>query len=819
MKRYRRAAAMGAAAEMLKDRREYIRAMEQRKLDHLTTEGAKRKKAVLDARVKFQNAADYLTSKGMDEDKVVSVFMSNPEEGMLLAKAAQDQELKGNTISSEILNRAVTVAQGFEPGKLSVSEAIERITPVFSQSKDPVAQERGMWASIFESGPAAVNRKIAQASLYGVSGADVQASLGSPLYSAAPGTDKAAIDIGSFVKGTKGRSPAEIALIQDRMFDDYDNNLNVELSTLLGKGNDATPAEVKRRSELVEIQKLPKSDRVAALIQDPQFGPAIANKYFTMEPKVFTAAEFGMSAFDAVSSYEAPSEEGEPTVKSDGSIDQSSASGAASTTVTSTNSAGLNVNEAGTPVFESEEEAKAAVESNQIKATTDVIIAGQEATLEIPSLSERFSGRFDIKPDLSVEDRIKAKREATDGVVESIGSAVENVTSKLEEIDNALDVVVGNAVLGTRSKANTALGALAQIAGNDELADSFYRVSVEAEDGSRKGVRFDQGLVTGINEILDNLGVPDYSKVKDEPDAVNQYVDDPVTSGRDLDADLGVGYEPANTRLFSTMDRLKKLRLAINEAPEDATPEAVLEAVAKPTDYEAALDRAPEHIEKLGGQAMDAWRRLTAKLSEYQDVAQDTRAGLADKPKTYTKEEILEFYDNYKKGKESVEMEKRIRDDARQFLQDEKSFPQPLPRIVIDNLVEEAPEVVARAVGTVQTKTRAPLGDTRADPNAEITLDSAVSRSARPSGLMAPPSRNGEPKVGDITPSLVGTVKRLHGSGSKVTKDFQKKVSSGKIKAADVTRLIKDTQKLPRSDSRQELLASLYELRDTLTKR
>ena len=447
-----------------------------------------------------------------------------------------------------------------------------------------------------------------------------------------------------------------------------------------------------------------------------------------------------------------------------------------------------------------------------------------------PGFRER-DNVFDPKPELTVEDRIKAKREATTEVAGAISDVAEDVSSKLKAFDSTLDVAAGNAMLGIRAKANTVLGALAQVSGNDELADSFYRVSVEAEDGTRKGVSFDRGLVDGLNQVLDDLGVPDYSEVKDMPEAVNQYVDEPNTEGRDLDADLGVGYEPATTRLFSTMDRLKKLRLAINEAPEDVTPEVVLEAVAKPD---------------LG-------------------------------------------------------MEERIRDDARQFLQDEKSFPQPLPTVVIDDLADgvvdvvqkliknrkapsqrdvdalknrlkssqyrgpisdktlkeklddiynfytqEEPEYNPRTVGTVgfqdlglrnpaddvlyprsespdaQTKIRTPLGDTRTDAEptlpASMTVEQMTTRGkkARPSGLMSPPSSGTAPKLGQA--EFGDLINRVHGS-SKAAEAFNNKVSSGKVTAADVTRLIKATRKLPKTKSKDNLLQSLFDLRDALNKR
>jgi hypothetical protein len=112
-------------------------------------------------------------------------------------------------------------------------------------------------------------------------------------------------------------------------------------------------------------------------------------------------------------------------------------------------------------------------------------------------------------------------------------------------------------------------------------------------------------------------------------------------------------------------------------------------------DLDAALQRMPDHVEKLGEQGMDAWRKLTAAVKGYQQVAQDTRAGMvepSETPKSYTQEEIIAWYENRVNTQEKAAMEERIRDDARQFLQDEKSFPQPLPRIVIDTLADDVLE-------------------------------------------------------------------------------------------------------------------------------
>jgi hypothetical protein len=159
---------------------------------------------------------------------------------------------------------------------------------------------------------------------------------------------------------------------------------------------------------------------------------------------------------------------------------------------------------------------------------------------------------------------------------------------------------------------------------------------------------------------------------------------------------------------------------------------------------------------------------------------------------------------------------------------------------------QEEPEYNPRTVGTVgfqdlglrstaddvryprsespdaQTKIRTPLGDTRtdADPTlpASMTVEQMTTRGkkARPSGLMSPPSSGTAPKLGQA--EFGDLIDRVHGS-SKAAEAFNNKVSSGKVTAADVTRLIKATRKLPNTKSKDNLLQSLFDLRDALNKR
>ena len=103
---------------------------------------------------------------------------------------------------------------------------------------------------------------------------------------------------------------------------------------------------------------------------------------------------------------------------------------------------------------------------------------------------------------------------------------------------------------------------------------------------------------------------------------------------------------------------------------------------------------------------------------------------------------------------------------------------------------------------------------------ADMGLEGLLTKRDRGQSLMSRPKEvepESAPKLGGA--EFQALLARVHGSDSKVSTDFQDKVSSGKIKAADVTRLIKSTQGLPKTKSRDTLLVSLFDLRDALNKR
>lgn len=186
----------------------------------------------------------------------------------------------------------------------------------------------------------------------------------------------------------------------------------------------------------------------------------------------------------------------------------------------------------------------------------------------------------------------------------------------------------------------------------------------------------------------------------------------------------GVADESGMTGGFGAArgERIKKAILQeksiINAVNDLVTiPDIGIKSVSE-EEAEAALQRAPEHIEKLGDQAMDAWRKLTAEVQDFK--MSDLKTPDEENPMVklitgFIGEGNLKAYQEGRlAGEEKEAMEERIRDDARQFLQDEKSFPQPLPKIVIDRLTDDVVEEarvnqeVTRVIQNLDTKGKTP---------------------------------------------------------------------------------------------------------------
>ena len=886
-------------AALIEEDRKYYRDAAAKRRDYIQTYGTR---AVTEREDKANAAlgvANTLMDKGFSRDYVTSIAANNGVRSMI---TFADEISKRTDLTEKDIKEIEASAKDFvkdNPDE-DLTTVVKRAYGLYKSTKDPVARKRNIFGAMLGLDASMMEDDVLN-DMYidGYTGSDIYRIMGS----AGPGAGKP-MGVKLPPKPYTFRQNNDFLTVS--MVPNLENFLQQDLD-YYGQlvGDDATSAEAKNQGQAI-IKQL---QGVETLIKGKKYSEAMQT-YLELENAKYGSSFLGsLQQLDdrmpgAVTRNPLLTEGFLATYKKEiGDIQDDAA--AAETTETSVTTPkapevttdikqppkGATVTEAGEIRFETVADRDAAVEAGTIPLNAMVKVGDGEAVPFTPPSSyepvdtsmtdtSSLQGVADAsgvsvaelvepKPELTVEERVQAKRDAAQGVIDAVDS---NVTTFTQRLDQGF----ASGAMTTNAYGNTILGGVAQTVGADSLADFFYTQAVKSEDGAETT----EGLIPAINSLLDEFGVPDYSESDDPQVALDKAV------------------------------------------------EFVLSAIPQDEKYDAALDRAPDHIEKLGSQATDAWRKLTAAVKDFSlsDVSLTTAD--EDNPMLKVVQAIAPVTEAETDEPEET-MEDRIRDDARQFLQDRKSFPQPLPRIVIDTLtddiVEEAKvnKEVARVVQqldqkggvpsreviedlkttlelnqvidtetqelyrgpisgktlveklddlvnpvidfvsdknaeafrkaearrgrgilerdsvniedspslsflaaenepSAMTRSRAPLGDTRTEPDATLPTNMAVEtmttrgKRATPSGLMSPPSSGNAPKLGEER--FGDLIKRVHGS-SKAAEVFNSKVSAGNLKAADVTRLIKATRKLPKTTSRGKLLDSLFDLRDALNKR
>jgi len=313
--------------------------------------------------------------------------------------------------------------------------------------------------------------------------------------------------------------------------------------------------------------------------------------------------------------------------------------------------------------------------------------------------------------------------------------------------------------------------------------------------------------------MFDDMGIFMPSEIAPAEDAVNAFVDVPNTEGRDLDADLGVGYEPATTRLYSTMDRLKKLRLVLEQ--EEVTPEEIVEAVSKPEraigtvgfqDLGLREDVRPQEEERdvnreaamLYGRAQDTEMGggTFSSDADSANMIQDVR-----EPEMISYEEWKDMSkaDRKKIGLDLslVAIQNRTR-GGRIPIPEGFSLPARLRMDQPDNMATPEAEAKPRVPADEAIMTR-PTKQDLTSPTTESSI--SVERSTGPSKALA---------------DLRTTFNRIHGKKSKASKQLEKVLQEAQsgtpIQYTDVNQLLRITRSLPKTKTRDDLAAKLYDL-------
>jgi len=290
----RRGAFFGALSDRLAENREYTRKTSDAMQEYLWTAGLNRRNEVKKSKVQLQEAYDYLTGNGLDEDKALGLLDTDPKEMLNLYKVAQKYKLESGRLSSNILNSAVTMAQGYEAPDMTASELINKAAPDFIEGAelDPPAQERSFLGKLFGT-PSMdeIRYDVYSSEIMGRKGSDIMASISAPTITARD----AAGGVDTDYTGLGAIDPRELIRLQSELQVEYKNNVTTkinELTVLAGKAEENSPQDLPgiqaRIQTLKDIQDLETdNEQMRAAMQNTDIGFGLAQEYYRQYPQMF----------------------------------------------------------------------------------------------------------------------------------------------------------------------------------------------------------------------------------------------------------------------------------------------------------------------------------------------------------------------------------------------------------------------------------------------------------------------------------------------------------------------------------------------------
>ena len=290
----RRGAFFGALSDRLAENREYTRKTSDAMQEYLWTAGLNRRNEVKKSKVQLQEAYDYLTGNGLDEDKALGLLDTDPKEMLNLYKVAQKYKLESGRLSSNILNSAVTMAQGYEAPDMTASELINKAAPDFIEGAelDPPAQERSFLGKLFGT-PSMdeIRYDVYSSEIMGRKGSDIMASISAPTITARD----AAGGVDTDYTGLGAIDPREILRLQSELEDKYVGGIQTkidELTVLAGKAEENSPQDLPgiqaRIQTLKDIQDLETdNEQMRAAMQNTDIGFGLAQEYYRQYPQMF----------------------------------------------------------------------------------------------------------------------------------------------------------------------------------------------------------------------------------------------------------------------------------------------------------------------------------------------------------------------------------------------------------------------------------------------------------------------------------------------------------------------------------------------------
>jgi hypothetical protein len=819
-------------SNLIEEDRKYYRDTAAKRREYIQTYGTK---AVVDREEKANAAlsvANTLMSRGFSKNYVTNVASTNGISGLVSLASQLDDR---TDLTKDDIKEIEASAKDFlkKDPEQDLTTIVNRAFGLYKSESDPVKRKTNIFASMLGMDAAMAEDEVLN-DMYvnGFTGRDIYRIMGSSGPKAGEPLD--------VTLPPKAPSPTTLATITTTLSDKY----NDILDGLIQQATSAQDVVTRQELEALKASGLAGMATLATSDKYPQ------GKYLLEIAKQMEKSQAGLITdnFNLPVTFREEYKTYVSDKADDAKMTEAEDKGKG-TTPPEGNGKGTNTIQPEAKIthkVKSEAEGIELLKSGKVKIGDSIDLNGvirvveklpegvESADAKVPGLAERFKGRFDIKPDLTIEERVADRKEAVQEVLDEAGGSLQGYT-------DTLDKTFAKGLLNTNAYGNTLLGSIAQfLNAPDDVVDYFYEQAILSEDDAE----VTEGLIPAINSLLDEVGVPDWSK-----------------------EDLPSVRDPRNKIAKEGLERIKKQMQEgasstdIINSVTDVTAALYGQEEAEP-DYAAAAMRAPEHLEKLGEQAKSVAKDLSSAISKAVDKAQTTaqearaaKAALQEKGVTtegMSERETIEAYDrqfisDWKnmpvalktivlgsmvgKNKGMTE-EETIRDLDRQFIMDWEGMPVQNKTIIRDVLygkrVESFTDEQNKRLNEMRDENpdwfidTAPSGLSVPTPSeVETTFKSRPDRGPGIMSRMNPTETKqvdleGAPKIGDV--EFENMLERVHGGKSDIVMNFRKKISEG-LKAADVTRLIKSTQGLPKTKSRDTLLMSLYDLRDALNKR
>ena len=442
----------------------------------------------------------------------------------------------------------------------------------------------------------------------------------------------------------------------------------------------------------------------------------------------------------------------------------------------------------------------------------------------VQNINDAFDEDAAEEKALTVEDQADARFAAVQNFIDETSANTVTALQALDNISAIADRATVKAKWAVGTKLGTAVGATAQALGHDDTAKAWYKWSIENKDRGTTSPL----LIQQINDLLDNLGVPDFTEGVNLPSPDSEMGGAGPILGAIPLADMTADFIRSLNQEESAEVLVKEIfdNVAAMSDEEKAAKIEELKAVAATLKEGEDAGINPRAIGTVGFQDLGLREDVRPQEEEERDVnreaamlygrAQDTEMGggtfSSDADSANMIQDVREpemiSYEEWK------DMSKA----------DRKKIGLDLSLVAIQNLTRGGRIPIPEGF-SLPARLRMKQPENRATPKAEgkprVPADEAIMTRPTKQDLTSPTTESSISVERSAGPSkaladLRTTFNRIHGKKSKASKQLEKilqEAQSGTpIQYTDVNQLLRITRSLPKTKTRDDLAAKLYDL-------